>query len=372
MAIRILHIVSSLARANGVSGCIMNYYRGIDRSKFQFDILFFTDNANSYREEFESLGGRAIKIDRPSITNFLTISKQLHQLFAQNRYSIIHCHVAQIGLLLFPIAYRHSVESIILHSHNSRSSEIRYKQIRNSVMNRLSSMLATHHFACSREAAEALFSRSEIQKGIFVMNNAVDVNRFRFSPDKRAALREELGVDKDRVLIGNIGRCCIQKNQLLLIDIFNTHLKRHSQSTLVIVGDGAILESLKARANELGISNNIIFTDVRKDIDCIVSALDIMVMPSLFEGLPVTGIEAQTAGLPCLFASSITKDVKVNSNTSFQPLESSHEAWSEAIEELLKQGREANAVPQINAAGFNIALEISKLESHYQDIISAK
>ncbi len=370
MAIRILHIIYSLARANGVLGAVMSYYRNIDREQFQFDILYFEGGDNHYKEEIESLGGRCIKCERPSSRNIFALRRAWHQLFMQNSYSILHCHVAQIGVVLFPIAYRYSVKGIILHAHNSKSSEIRYKQIFNSVLNRLSSTMASHHFACSQGAAEALFTSREINRGLFVMNNAVDVARFAFSREKRASLRAELAISDDRVVIGNIGRCCRQKNQLFLIDIFSAYLERDSNALLLIAGDGALLAVLKARAEALNISSSVLFLGVREDVDRVVSAIDLMVMPSLFEGLPVVGIEAQASGVPAIFSSTVTEDVKVCGNVSFLPLESSPQEWSLAIESALKLGREADPEPLITAAGFNIKEESSKLESIYREIIS--
>lgn len=361
---RIIHIVPSLRRGSGVIGVVMNYYRNIDRGQIQFDFVYMLETENSFKEEIKSLGGNCYYIGKPGFMNFINVRRKFENVLKTYSYKIIHNHVSQIGMFLFSLACKNGVKEIILHSHNSNAAETKFKTLRNNILNRLTVKFSTLYFACSLKAGRFLFGDKAVDNNeVYILNNAVDLESFKFSEQVRDCYRTKFNIE-DKIVIGNIGRFCIQKNQLFLIDLFNYYHKNNPNSILILVGGGEMEDDIKTRIKDLQLDKDVIFTGVRKDISSLLSMMDILVMPSLFEGLPVIGVEAQANGIPCLFSSEITEETKVLDNVMFTNLNDSVQIWSENIDNLVKQPHLKCNRDMVDY-GFCIKTESEKLTKYY-------
>ena len=324
---RVLHFVSGTNINSGVMAVIMNYYRHIARDKIQFDFLYFTDlPANKkYDEEIESLGGRTYLIEQP--TRIVHYTCKLNKFFKEHKseYAILHIHEVYLTFLLAPIAHAHGLK-VITHCHSTKFSN---KPL-NAIRNRLACIGINNHadlrLACSKAAGIALYGENT---DFTVINNAIDLEKFAFNSAKRAQLRSELGLG-DKVVIGHVGRFNKEKNHKFLIEIFYETQKILPNSALLLIGEGPLMKSVKEQAISLGLEDKVIFLGRRIDVADLYNVMDIFVLPSLFEGLPVVAVEAQANNLPCVLADTITKEVAIN-KTFFINLSLSSIQWSKVI-----------------------------------------
>lgn len=230
------------------------------------------------------------------------------------------------------------------------------------ILKPLANIMATHYFACSPEAGNFLFGK---HKKVFIAHNGVDTDVFSPNTSVRIQMRKELIGEDNCFLIGNVGRFRPQKNHKFLMEIFKEVCSLDNKSKLVCVGGGELENIIKEKARLLGILDRVLFLGVRKDVNNLMQAFDLLVMPSLFEGLPVTGVEAQAVGTPCLFASTITKDAAILPNTSYLKLEDSPKIWAEKILSYKNQNRIDNATEYVRQKGYDILLDTQKLQNFY-------
>lgn len=357
--IRILHAVPSLGLANGVAGVLMNWYREIDRSKVQFDFLVCYERDKTHAREIKELGGRVYTMPSPRRHPIRFISSA-RKVFKEGGYSVFHSHVTQYNFFFFPLARIYGVKKIILHSHNPKYSDSKIKGFFAGLMLACVKNMADIKAACSEKAGDFLFGKGSKYE---VVNNAVDCKKFAFNPKKRAEIRAKLGLGESDLLLGHIGRFCEQKNQLFLLDIFADLLKRNPNCKLIIAGMGPLEQATKEKAKTLGVDKNTLFMGVYDKPEELYQAMDIFVLPSLYEGLPVVAVEAQAAGLPCLLSDTITKQAALL-NTEFLPLEDSA-SWADNIVKTLAGFKREDVSEQIAQAGFGIKSIIDKLKGFY-------
>ncbi len=355
--IRVLQIVPNM-QAGGLENLIMNLYRNIDRSKVQFDFLVHYAKPNFFDEEIVKLGGRIHYLTLRDDGNIFKYICSLRKLFCKNKYSIVHSHMASLAFVHLGIAKLCGVKTRIVHSHNSSSSKTLKGRVK-AVLLKLAPIFANEHFACSQSAGHFLYGNSPFH----VVNNAIDLNRFVFSAEKRGRIRSELKVSSDTIVVGHIGRFNVQKNHMFLLDIFAECLRKNENMKLVLVGDGELKQAVSDRIKNLGIENFVIQPGVRRDVEDFYSAFDVFVMPSLFEGLPVTGVEAQAAGTPCVFSTEITPEVNLLPSTKFIPLADGPSKWADAIVESSLVHRISDTVKYMSL--YNIVEESKKLENIY-------
>lgn len=358
--VRILHILNGLG-SGGTESFIMSIYRKIDRNKIQFDFLIRTKENNILKEEIEKLGGRIyITSDFPReiIKNY----KELERFFVEHKeYEIIHVHANSL-LYVKPllIAKNHNIKTRIIHSHNTQTANNYFYKFIHNWNKKFIATKATHFFACSSLAGDWMFNNK-----YQIINNAIDLKKFSYNKNSRIRIREEFSLD-NKFVIGNIARFTEQKNHLFLLDIFNEVLKKNSNAVLMLVGSGKLIKRVEEKVVDLGIQNNVIFTGERNDVPDILSAIDIFLLPSLFEGLGIVLIEAQNNGLKC-FASKnvIPKEAKVTKLMNFISLEKNAAYWAEKIFEESKNLERKNMSNEIKNAGFDIIDISGKLEEFY-------
>lgn len=361
-SIRILHFVSSLSKSSGVMSVIMNYYRHIDRKKVQFDFVFFKDVENTFEEEINNYGGKVYLISKPSLNK--EFFRELAEVFNENSYTALHIHEVYLTFLLAPIAKKNGIVNIITHSHTTMYSDKLISSIRNRFLCLGLKKHANHYFACSKAAGEFLYGKKCVDAGnVIIINNAVDCKKFRYNDLVRQRLRKELALE-DNLVIGHVGRFNEQKNHMFLLEIFSELKKKENKAKLMLVGEGPLFTQVKDRIEQLGISEDVILLGKRNDVPDLLQAMDIFLLPSLFEGLPVVGVEAQVSGLPIVMSSNITKEIGLL-NYKFISLNESAESWASEILAMPKVVDRDNSANVLIENGFDISIEAKKLEELY-------
>ena len=316
--IRILNIVPNM-KAAGVESFIMNIYRNIDRSKVQFDFIVHNKNKEFYDDEIEKLGGKIYRFTYKDDKNIIKYIRDLNHFFIEHpEYKIVHGHMQSMMPLYLRIAKKHNVSVRIAHSHNN-SYEKSLKGFILHIFSRLSKYYSNVNFACSNDAGKYLFKKKEFS----VIYNGIDFNKFVFSLNSRLKIRNELNINDNIVLIGNIGRTEKQKNQFFLLDFFSKIVKKNKNYRLIIIGTGSLENKLIEYSKKLQISNNVIFKKNINNINEYMCAMDAFCLPSLYEGLGIVLIEAQVSGLKCFATKdTVAKETNISNNIKYLPLNS--------------------------------------------------
>lgn len=358
--------MDGIGNAGGIQEMAIKWMENVDHSKVKIDILTYCHvKADNYTERVKALGGEVYVIESFQEKNkfLLSMSQTASFLKQHSDYSIIHAHASSKAFFVLWFAKKSGIKVRILHSHATRFVMTgKIALLAANILKPLANMMATNYFACSPEAGEFLFGK---HKKVFIAHNGIDTNLFFPNKSIRIQMRKELQVEDNCFLIGNVGRFRPQKNHTFLMDIFKEVCSLDNKARLVCVGGGELENAIKEKAKFLGISDRIIFLGVRKDVNKLMQAFDLLVMPSLFEGLPVTGVEAQAVGTPCLFASTITKDAAILPNTSYLKLEDSPKQWAEKILSYKQQHRLVNATDYVRQKGYDILLETQKMQNFY-------
>ena len=326
--IRVLQVMPAMD-AGGMETFVMNVYRTIDREKVQFDFLYHYDKPCFFDDEIRALGGRIFKLTVRQDNNLPRYLRELRALFAAHpEWRIIHGHYSGFGMFYNPAARRAGIPVRCGHSHNT-AYERNFVGRLDHFMSSFFNIGLTDRFACSEKAGQMLFGKHPFT----VVPNGIDTARFAArDPQRRALLRGELGVTDQEILFGHVGRFSDQKNHPGLLKIFAAVRTRLPKARLVLLGGGdpAYVEKMQALAAELGLGDSVIFAGVRSNIQSFYDAMDAFLLPSLFEGLPVVLVEAQTAGLPCFVADTVDKGAAFTDRVHFLPLQD-EAAWANTI-----------------------------------------
>lgn len=353
--IRVLCVFSTLDRGGAESMC-MNLYRHIDREKVQFDFVKHTPNKGNFEDEIRELGGRIYEAPRYRIYNLLPYRAWWKRhLQTHEEHRIIHCHFFTMAPAIYPVARQHSRITII-HAHTSKSdSRVKAFMLRNAEKS------ADICFACSEVAGKWLFPHREFT----VLNNAVDTALFAFDPAVRSAYRRELKLD-DALVLGTVANFSSVKNPFGLIEIFKAVHRQNPQARLLWVGDGGLRPQIEQKLRDEGLADSAILTGVRDDIPALLQAMDVFLLPSFSEGLPVVLIEAQAAGLPCYVSEAVTRETDITGLCRFLPLEDPT-LWAESI--LHDRKSRANTAQQIIDAGYDVQTTANWLADFYTRIL---
>ncbi len=356
--IRVLHVLQRM-EAGGTQAFLMNLYRNIDRSKVQFDFLVVYSEKQFYDDEIESLGGRIYRSTFREDKNLPRFRRFLRGFFFEHpEYIVVHCHAYTIGYFVLKEAERAGVAVRIAHSHNNNMTGITVP-IKN-VMRALFSVHANRFMACSDEAGRFLFG----DRYFTVLKNAIDVDRFAYDEDVRRNVRNELGLE-GRFVVGNVGRLHEQKNQSFLLEVFKEIRGIRSDAHLLLVGNGPLRNELMAKAEAFGVANSLTLLSNRSDMDRLYQAMDVFVLPSLFEGLGIVAIEAQSAGLPTVCSNGVAEDANVSPLFSRMALEDSPKAWAEAVVACAGMRDCEAGAAGAKAHGFDVGDNAAKIQEMY-------
>lgn len=327
--VRVLYFVDRMLRG-GIQSLVIDWVSRFDKNKVKVDILLLDDGVEyDLEEKLRSFGCNVYKlksiwINKP--TDFIKEAEALDQFFkGHHNYKILHFHSTSKNFLVLKYAKKYGIPIRISHSHNIdfQTKNILKKQIGNLLKPKLIKF-STDYFACSRIAGEWLFGNKIVNSRKFeVIHNAVDYEKFKFNEGIRKNIRRELGLSNNDIVIGHIGRFTNQKNHSFLIDVFIRLSKENKNNyKLLLIGTGVLEDDIKEKVNENNISDKVIFAGFKEDAYKYVQAMDIFVLPSLYEGLGLVLVEAQASGLPCFATNkTIPDEVKINDNFSFLDLD---------------------------------------------------
>ncbi|RRF88973.1 MAG: glycosyltransferase family 1 protein [Coriobacteriaceae bacterium] len=361
--IRVCQFVGNM-NGGGVEAVVMNYYRHVDRSKVQFDFIVTENSTIVPREQMESLGGRVFMV--PAYTHLPQFLGTCYDLFREHHeWQIVHSHANAMNVFPLKEAVRAGVPVRISHSHSTAGKGETVKNVMKSVLRTQANRYPTHRFACSKLAGEWLFG-----KGVpfELMYNAIDLQRFWFSESARTKVRAELGIADSQVVIGHVGRFMPQKNHGFLIDAFAKACQKRDDLILLCVGSGDGMASAESKVVELGLSDKVKFLGQRDDVNELYQAFDAFVLPSLYEGLCLVGIEAQAAGLPCILADTITREVDVTSTCDFLPIDDA-DVWADAFCHIcLRSNAERTNINHDDFANYDIVRQGQWLTNRYLEL----
>lgn len=358
--IRVLHIFGGLG-TGGTESLIMNWYRNIDRTKIQFDFLVRSADDN-YLEEIKSLGGRIFytsSFPRHFIRNY----KETKTILAKKEWDVIHVHGnAAMYVLPLQLAKKLGYMHRVMHSHNVKAQSKLFNWV-HSANRKYLPKYATHFLACSKAAGKWMFPKIPFQ----LSRNAIDVATYRFDADTRHRLRSELCIE-DTFVIGHVGRLTTQKNHEFLFKAFAAVKRARANSVLMLIGDGELETSIKAQAEQLGITDSILFMGRQSNIGELMSAMDMFVLPSLYEGLGIVLVEAQCNGLPCIVSQeAYNEEVKIYPELlSVLPLSRGAKEWSDLILSKTAITTDRNVdLSILRDCGYDMKTEIKKMEALY-------
>lgn len=370
--IRILHVIGIMDRG-GAETMIMNLYRRIDRTKIQFDFVQNENDGAAYDDEIRALGGRIYHCPRYRGKNHFAYTKWWHAFFETHRgeYPIIHGHIGSTAAIYLSVAKKHGIYTIA-HSHNinlMRSvGDVIY-----GVYTYPTRFIADHFFACSREAGVSRYGKKNAGDPgrCTVLRNAIDSARFAFDADARHQVREALNLSEDQIVIGNISRFSAQKNHAFLLDIFERIRGMEPRAVLLLVGDGDLRPQIEEKIRRAGLENSVILTGVQPNTWDYYRVMDVFLMPSHYEGLPVSMVEAQASGLPCCVSSAVPEESAITGLVRFRALDDGAEQWASWV--LACAGLPRRDMSEaIRRAGYDISATSQWLEEFYTKVVNSR
>lgn len=364
--IRILHVIGIMNRG-GAETMIMNLYRHIDRDKVQFDFVENDDGPAAFDQEIVSLGGKIYHCPRYNGKNHLHYKKWWNEFWKEHyrEYSAVHGHIGSTAAIYLGVAKRYGVYTIA-HSHG-RYGKSSLRQIAYRTLAYRTRYIADFFFSCSNEAGTDRFGKKAAadHTRYRLLNNAIDTRQFRYDSAIRSEKRKELGFPAESCVIGHVGRFDKAKNQSYLLDIFREVVELDKNARLLLVGEGPLWKEVQEKAAQMQLSDRITFTGIRSDVPELMQAMDLLVFPSKNEGLPVTLVEAQTAGLPCVISDTIPADsIITNDLVTVESLEASPKEWALHVLRRKDELRRDHS-GEVTAAGFDIRENAKWLEEFY-------
>ncbi|MFB9057608.1 glycosyltransferase family 1 protein [Mariniflexile ostreae] len=371
--IRILQVFTTMGRG-GAESMIMNYYRHIDKTKIQFDFLVHREGSAAFDAEIEQLGGVIYRLPEINPIFPQNYYNALREFFkTHHTYKIVHSHLNTFSCFPLKVAEEFNIPVRIAHAHiamdpinikttlKSKANFIEaIKKIIKIQVKKKIHKHSTHRFACGIKAGKWLFGE---QMPFKVMNNAINAKTFVYNPSLSEQLKKEFQIDNQTVL-GHIGRFTHQKNHEYLIRIFAEVLKINKNFILILIGDGHLDDQIKRLTEKLEVSNQVKFLGLRTNIPELLQLIDIFVFPSFYEGLPVTLIEAQAAGVKILASDTITKEVQLTDDIHYLSIDLKPQYWANTVVSLVPFEKKNN-LKQITDGNYDITENALNIENFY-------
>lgn len=371
--IRVLHYVGRMNRG-GIETFIMNLYRTVDRSKIQFDFAVHGNKNGDFEDEILAMCGRFYNFPHMR-KNPAAYNKAWREFWRTHKseYSAFHVHTNSLAnIIALKQAAKAGIPVRIVHSHSSFANKGKLQKL-NDILHahnqKRLSKYATNLFACSDKAAEWLFGGMTCDGlSVKLFNNAINLSEYAVNDADRQRLRAEFGFTENNKVIGHVGNFRPVKNYSFLVDIIAEAHKLDPSVKGLLVGKGPLFEEIKASVKAKGLEGDIVFAGLRSDVNKLLSAMDVFVMPSLYEGLPVSLVEAQANGVPLIVSDTVTRNVEFNPNMEYFPLDAGGEAWAKKALDLVNRVGRYNSQEKVAAAGFDIK-EVAK---GYTELIGGK
>lgn len=362
-------IIMGKMHSGGKKNLVMEYYRHIDREKIQFDFICDSDSNSIPKDEIQSLGGKVYEI-HPYQSIFKNM-RDIKNIFQKNDYKIIHGYNGTMNIFAMYIGWRCNIP-IRINESISMAHNADKKTIIKNILKPFSTCFSTHLMANGEACGKWQFGNKLFNQGkVKVFKTVIDTNKYGYDEIQRDEVRKKLGIEKN-IIVGHIGRLTKQKNTLFIIDIFNEIYKKEPKAKLLIIGDGNLREEMLKKIKKFKITDAVLYLGRREDIHQFYNAMDCFLLPSLYEGLPVVGIEAESCGLPIFFSTEIPKESSAcNDMGIFIDLNKKAEIWADIILEVTKKNmyQRIDRREDIKTAGFDSFKEGKKLTEYYLEIL---
>ena len=362
--VRILQVVRRM-NYGGLETLLMNIYRNIDKTKMQFD--FIVDEEGKYDKEIEKMGGRIFYIKYITDVGVKKYENSLRNFFREHKeYKIVHSHLDQVSGIVMKAAALEDVPIRISHSHNTKNSNNFIVKIYKKYLQKMIIKYGNNFFACSQNAGKWLFGKKS--KECYVLNNGINTDVFEFSKKDREEIRNSLNISDEECVWGHVGRIVKTKNQEFLIKVFYEYQKEHKNSKLILIGRGRLRTKLEEECEKLNIKDKVVFVGATNEPEKYYSAFDIMVFPSLHEGISLVMIEAQISGLPILASDRIDKKTDVTNTLEYMGLEESPSKWAKRVEGM-NLNRKLENKEKVIKSGYDIRQVANNLFEKYNELL---
>ncbi len=367
--IRVLHCVTIMNR-NGLENRLMDIYRNIDRSVIQFDFMTNRTEAGEFDEEIGQLGGRVYHMSRIAPKTFYQYLGELRTFFREHpEYKIVHSHLNTLSTWPLMMAKKAGVPVRIAHSRNA-SMDRNFKMVYKAFSRLFINGQATDRFACSQSAGVWLFGKKQVKNRNFhVIPNAIQLDRFRYSEEKRQQMRTELGIGDTELAVVCVARFSPQKNHTYLLRVFREIQNRRPESKLYLVGQGELEQDIRNQIAELGLQEHVRFLGSCSDVGAVLTAMDAFLFPSFYEGFGTVIIEAQCSNLPMLASDSIPSETKLCDSVEFASIREDPDLWAEKILALIEKTERKDNSTLIRENGYDIRQSYTWMQQFYLDKI---
>ncbi len=360
--LRVAHIAGGLT-TGGVEQVIYNYCARLDPADYELVYITYDTPTPAVQARFEALGFTVYSVTKKK-DNLLRSCREVMDIFRRHRINVVHSHMTLMSFITSFLGLRCGVPVRVAHAHLALRSTWRNRPI-HFLCRTLTKMFSTDLFACGLEAGRFLYGDRAVARGqVRVMHNAVDPARFAPDAKRREERRAARGIG-DRLCLGHVGRFTDQKNHTFLVEIFAAFHRRRPDSVLLLIGDGPLFDDTRRKVEALGIADAVLFAGPTDRIEDDYQAMDVFVLPSLYEGLAVVLVETQLAGLPILTSDTVTREIACSDAMRYLPLGAGADAWADAAEDLARMGRQG--VPQaLLEGGYDIARAAAWLDGYYR------
>lgn len=373
--IRILQVVPSLNRSAGVARVVYNWNRFHDENRVHFDFLHHSSrngvllHNKRYDEELKAVGSEVFTVNYAA-DDLKRFIREVHEVFEKvgADYDIVHCHMPNSAFCVLREAELVGIEHRVLHSHLNNSSDKFLHRLRNAPLNAIGKHYATDCIACSDDAGRFLFG----SRPFTVINNGIPLEQFAYDSESRKLLRSELGIKETDPVVGCVGRLVKQKNFPFAVRVFAKFHEAFPDAKMLILGDGDDREELEGIISSEHLSNVVILAGVREDINKLYSVMDVFFMPSLYEGLPVSAVEAQAAGLPCVYSDNVPRETDITGTGTFLSLDADIDKWTKTLENAFNRGRLTDNPVLLEQRGYSAKANAELLMQHYERLMEGK
>ena len=366
---KVLYVLSYLSKNGGVQSVVNNYFKHLNKN-IQVDFLVLLPGDKEMEEEIRKKGCNIYYLKGSQEKNLFLFLKEIKKFFREHHdYDILHNHQTNLDIFYLREAKKWKIPVRIMHAHSTRYD---IGKIRMLILRLMSKVYSNYYFACSKEAGQFMFGKNIINNPKFyVINNAIYSKEYNFNSEIRDKVRKENNLENNLV-IGNVSRMVESKNHEFLLEIFYEILKIHKKSKLLLVGNGPLENKLKEKVKKLNIEDNVIFYGVSNKVNEILQGIDVFVLPSIFEGVPVTIIEAAASGVKYVISDTIDSHLKHNDLELKLNLNLTAEEWAKSILEFAKKYNRENQKELIKESGFDIEEQTDRLEKIYLKIMQGE
>ena len=363
-------VIMGKMHSGGKKNLVMEYYRNIDRSQIQFDFICDSDSNAIPYEEIQTLGGRVYEVS--PYQHIFKNMKEIYGICKKNKYKIIHGYNGTMNIFAMLAGALAGVpirinESISMAHRNDK------KTVLKNILKPFSKCFSTHYMANGEACGKYQFGQKAFDNNkVVIFKTVIDTEINTFDTEVREKTRKEYHL-QDNIVIGHIGRLTEQKNTLFLIDIFDEIYKKEPRSKLLIIGDGNLKDEMLAKIKKMHLEDVVLYLGRREDVQPFYNAMDCFLLPSLYEGLPVVGVEAETCGLPVIFSSEIPEESSICDDLGcFISLDKSSEYWAEITLELINKNMPIRTSRKecVKSAGFDSNNEGKKLLMYYKELLN--